>query len=474
MKILVVIILGSLSLGIVQADQMLIGTWETGKGERMDVLDGFKPNMGPVIRYSDGEVEGVYTWRIDTTSKELKMRYSSTVYALSDNGLNLLWNNKKWSKSKELETQGIVNLATDANSFIDGLTGHSWSGNSSSVGKMEFTRTFSNTEGVVTRFDQDQSLKSLDSWGIASGVLKIGSQVYLEIRITPQYLIGVDDDDDEFLVLNKGESRGEISQTSMLESREQFLAAMTTGAWRRPGGYRPDYIYRFRPIEGDLKGRVFQEGNNRLESTSVWEFSPATGAMKIGYTEYNGGITIDNLLVLVKKDGDQKSYLRDLTVEEKSFNIGDVKTIEISERTASKVMTATARQLSYEDQYTLFEFSEDGRTGYVHEWKSYPFQITGQSLKAEGWGSYEQIYLIEDYIVFGEGRGRKIDLRQSRLRPKSDAEAESDAKQSEQALAELQKGKVSLKIVRTDGSQETISLPIADLGELKSIEVVSE
>ena len=210
-----------------------------------------------------------------------------------------------------------------------------------------------------------------------------------------------------------------------------------------------------------------------LQSTSVWEFSPATGALKIGWDEYNGGMTVGDLLILVEQDGDQRPYLRDSSVEEKQFTTTDVKTIEVSERTASDVVNAIGRQLSYENEFTLFEFNQDGRTGYVHQWISYPFQIIGQSLKSD-WGSYEQIHLVEDYVVFGTGKGRKVDVRQSRLRPKTDAEAQSDAKQAEQELSEMQQGKVNVKITRMDGSEETVRLPITSLADLKSIVVVAE
>ena len=403
----------------------------------------------------------------------MAIRYSSGVYTVSDNGASFQWNNREWEKSKTLETEGIVNLKTDANAFIDALTGYSWFDNSSSAGGVEFTRTFSNTEGIVTRFDREQSLKALSSWGVASGALKVGHAVYLEARITPQYLIGVDDDDG-FIVLNKREARSEGSRTTMVEARETFLSAMTTGAWRRPGSYEPDTIYRFRPIEGDLKGRVFREQELRLKGTSVWEFSPATGALKIGYTEYNGGMTVGKLLILVEKDGDQTPYLRDSSVEEKQFTTTDVKTIPFSERTLPDVVGAIGRQLSLDNQFTLFEFNEDGRTGYVHDWKSFPFQITGQSLKTEGWGSFEQLHLVEDYVAFGEGWALKIDLRESRLRPKTDVEAEADAVLAKQELTEMQKGRVNLRLTRMDGTEETIPLPISSLADLKSIVVIAE
>ena len=130
-----------------------------------------------------------------------------------------------------------------------------------------------NTEGVVVKFDEKEALKALANWGVASGALKISSVVYLEARITPDYLIGVDKND-KFMVLNKGDVRTEGSRTTMVDAREKFLTAMTTGAWLQAAEYSSDSVYRFRPIEGDLKGRVFKEIESKLKGTSVWEFSP--------------------------------------------------------------------------------------------------------------------------------------------------------------------------------------------------------
>ncbi len=473
LRILLVVLLGTAIYGVAIADELLIGSWESNKGERIDILDGFKPNTGPVITYKNGEVNDITTWKIDPSSKELKIQYSSSKYSKSDDGGSFEWNSRTWTKSRNLETKGIANLKLDVDAFIDGLVGHSWSANSSKTGTVEFARTFSNTEGIVVRFDQEDALKALTNWGVASGTLKIGSVVYLEARITPEYLIGVDKNDG-FIVLNKGDIRTEGSRTTMVDAREEFLAAMTTGAWLQAGGYSPDSVHRFRPIEGDLKGRVFKEVESKLTETSVWEFSPATGALKIGYTEYNGGMTVDKLLVFLKKDGNQVSYLRDSSIDEKRFTTADVKVIDVSERNAPKIIETVARQLSYGSQYTLFEFNEDDRTGYVHEWNSYPFQITGQTLESGNWGTYKHIYIVEDYVAFDGRKGRKIDLRQSRLRPKSDHEAQADAEKAKLQLTEMQKGRVNWRIIRMDGSEETIPLPISSLADLKSIVVIAE
>ena len=176
LRTLLAVFLGAMVCGVTQADESLIGSWESDKGERIDILDGFKPNTGPVITYKKGKVSGITTWRIDPSSKELKIQYSSSKYTSYDDGVTLGWNNRTWKKLRNLETKGIANLKLDSNAFIDGLVGHSWSDNATKVGTVEFTRTFSNTEGVVVKFDEKEALKALANWGVASGAL-----------ITPSY-----------------------------------------------------------------------------------------------------------------------------------------------------------------------------------------------------------------------------------------------------------------------------------------------
>ena len=41
------------------ANQSLIGSWQNNEGMRMDIIDGFKPNVGPVIYWEkDGSTDG--------------------------------------------------------------------------------------------------------------------------------------------------------------------------------------------------------------------------------------------------------------------------------------------------------------------------------------------------------------------------------------------------------------------------------
>ena len=348
--------------------------------------------------------------------------------------------------AENLLEQAIVsfqtNLKEDQNAFLDQLTEFIWESHASDSARIEFTRTFSNTEGVTAQFDKEDKLSNLHSWGVASGVLKLGDSVYIEARITETYLIAMDSDDG-FIVLRRGKPRQEIARTDLRVARELFLKELATGAWEKPR-YSTTYTYRFRPLESDLRGLRFEESSKKLQSTEVWEYSVATGAMKIGYSEYIGGLLIGDVLVFVDDDGSQEIYHREPTIEKKHFTTVDTKTIPVSERTAFEVNDAIARQLSQEDTYFLFEFQSDGRTGYLHRWTSTPFQITGEGLKfSDGYTEHKKIYLIEDYIALGD-EGFKIDTRTSRLRPKTDAEAVSDATEAEQNLKTLQEGGVKL------------------------------
>ena len=74
LRILLVVWLGTAIYGVTLADELLIGSWESNKGERIDILDGFKPNTGPAITYRKGEVHDITTWKIDPSNKALRLK----------------------------------------------------------------------------------------------------------------------------------------------------------------------------------------------------------------------------------------------------------------------------------------------------------------------------------------------------------------------------------------------------------------
>ena len=126
--------------------------------------------------------------------------------------------------------------------------------------------------------------------------------------------------------------------------------------------------------------------------------------------------------------------------------------------------------------FTLFEFNIDNRTGYFHEWTSYPFQITGEALQIDDYypSKFEQLYLIEDYVVFDESFSKKIDTRKSRMKPKTDIESKEDSVKAIEVLDTESKVSLKIKIDLKDGTSKTIPIPVSSLLDLKSISVITQ
>jgi len=372
--------------------------------------------------------------------------------------------------------KNVIDVKQDPDAFINELTNYKWSSNSRKSDTKEFTKTFTSSEGIFSEFDNNNDLISISSWGIASGVMKIGDygSLYIEAKISDKFLLGVDDDD-AFLVLYKGDVKETSERVSLQDSREQFLSSLTTGAWLQKGGWGPDTVFRYRPVEGDLKGRVFREQDNKLIATEVWEYSPSTGSFLQSYIEYTAGLNIGEILVFVDKNGKQYPYYRDKSVEMKTFTLNDVKNIPITERLKDEISNTLNKQMSVGggNDFTLFEFNEDNRTGYFHEWVSSPFQITGQTLTIGDYDQFEKLYLVEDYVLFDDTIGRKIDTRESRMKPKTNDEAKKDSIEAKQTLEEETTSSIKIKIDLKDGSSTTIPIPVSSLNDLQSISVIT-
>jgi hypothetical protein len=468
------------------SNEALIGSWQNDEGLKMDLMRGFKPNVGPVIYWEDEEVSEIQTWKVNPNSNELEIYYESGIYDISSDGNQLHWNTASWKDKEDLlwkkiddiESKNVINIKKDPDAFVNILTSALWSSNVKKNDHKEFTKTFSSTSGILSGFNKERELDDLQSWGVASGVFTIGSSnLYVEALISDKYLIAVDANDN-FLVLYKGDVTEELERITLKDSREQFLSSLTTGAWKKISSYSPDSIFRFRPIEGELKGRVFVENDSKLISSSVWEYSPATGAFKEGYTEYLSGLNIGDLLVFVDKDGKQNALYRDNSVELIEFSASDVDNISISERSTTETKNTLNRQMSIGNgnDFTLFEFNIDNRTGYFHEWTSYPFQITGEALQIDDYypSKFEQLYLIEDYVVFDESFSKKIDTRKSRMKPKTDIESKEDSVKAIEVLDTESKVSLKIKIDLKDGTSKTIPIPVSSLLDLKSISVITQ
>jgi hypothetical protein len=110
----------------------------------------------------------------------------------------------------------------------------------------------------------------------------------------------------------------------------------------------------------------------------------------------------------------------------------------------------------------------------VHKWRSEPFTITGETFKDELIGKAENLYQVEDFVIFGEDDVFKIDVSPSRLRPKTDEEVASSVALQKKLKNEALSQSLVVKVLKKDGSTLDVKLPIGDFSEVENISVVRE
>ena len=81
---------------------------------------------------------------------------------------------------------------------------------------------------------------------------------------------------------------------------------------------------------GELEGEKLTIVDGRLYDDDNWEYSPSTGALKIGYSEYVGALVVNNTLALIDESGDQKFYNRLNNENKKLYTLGDVKSLPLN------------------------------------------------------------------------------------------------------------------------------------------------
>ena len=469
LRILFVLLL--MTPGIAFADDRVIGVWMNAEQNlRLDILDGFKSNRGVVLAIENGIETKLGNWETEdsTTTMRIGWRASPVTFWAPD---TFEWNDRAFKKQQEISEEGVVSLRQDKAGFIDRLTGSVWL--TSTEGRTAlFKSTFSTDSGVVETLSKDDDLDALSAWGIASGVLKIGRNVIIEARASRNYMIGLNERD-EFLVFRSSSPLSIGNRSDLATQRVEFLALLVTDAWQQV--FYDEYRdYRFRPIEGPFKGRRLYVKDGNLESFSTWEYSPSTGALRIGRTEYIGGLVIGNTLALMEKDGDQTFYKRKPGGLGKSFTVADVKISEINETRGAELAATLSGQFQNESYLYSFEFNEDQRTGYVHKWRSDPFTITGHELAVDLFREAERVYEIEDIVLFDERFALKRDATASRLRSKTQREVVEDRTNMEKRLERLEEQNLILRITDIYGKRYDISLPLSSLAEVTEFQLITQ
>jgi hypothetical protein len=362
-----------------------------------------------------------------------------------------------------------ISLKDNPKAFISTLQSRVWvTAIDSSVGV--FKPTFSNDSGVL-ELTNDGTIRNLKSWAVASGVLKIDRDVILEARISKNFFVGLNKRDRFIIFRGKEDAKG-LSLTDLKSEREAFFNQLLTGEWVTGG--RRNLTKRFRPIFGELAGKVISTKDDKLYRQKNWEYSPATGALKVGHTEYLRALIVNNTLALLERDGDQTFYSRSLSSSEKRYTLSDVKKTALNENSLDKVQAMLGLQTYRNEYFFLWEFNPGGRTGFLHQWKSEPFSITGETLSSEGIGKRNTLRQVEEFLVFDEDEVFQLDATVSRLRPKTDTEAEADAEKAIKAKTTALQTQLKVRVSMNNGKTIEVELPLTDFSEIASISLVTE
>ena len=462
--------------GTVFADDRVIGVWENKeKGIRLDILDGFKPNRGAVLAIEQQGETRIGSWETTASGTKLVVRYDEGP-VIFDGPKTFLWQKKIFRKVQGITEDGVVALRQDEKGFIASLVGSTWvtSGERGEYRQLVFKSTFSPDSGVVETFSKAGKPTALGPWGVSAGVLKVGRTVILEARVSKNYMVG-QNPQDKFIVFRAAESANPPIRIDLAQQRSEFLDALVTDSWRK---YEYSWFrdHKFRPIEGPFKGRMIVLDDKRLFDGSNWEYSPSTGVLKIGHREYVGGIVLGGTLALVKKDGQQEFYKRKADGAGKAYTVSDVKVHKIDETHATELAEVVGGQFQRREYLYSFEFSADGRTGFIHEWRSVPFTVTAHKLSPNELVAplgAETIYSVEDFVIFGDRTILKRDATASRLRPKTESEVLRDQQAMEAKIQELGRTRLILRVTHKNGDVRDIALPFASLAEIKGLELLT-
>jgi hypothetical protein len=461
-----------ISTASVTASQTLTGFWVSADGKTSyEIIDGFKANRGAVLAiYADSRTE-LGSWEFIDGSYELHLGwYSDKVTFVRDDVIQ--YRREAYTRNEDIGESEVISVKTNQASFIDKLTSTTWQDveNNRTV---NFRTTFSSDSGVVEQFSIEGELEGFNSWGVGSGIFKIGSMTLIESRVSDQYIIGMEQSD-SFMVYKSNGSASQVDRTNIKEERDLFFAALTTDAWFTVGSYTPVTIHRFRPIESELKGRVIQTRDDKLYTWNVWEYSPDSGAIRIGYTSYIGAVLVGDTMAFIDSSGDQQYYRRVIGGDNHRFTLGDVTSIPLSENNIEKIATLLNGQFQVGEYIYRFEFSENSLEGRLHKFVSEPFKIIGNRFNNTVIGNSQRLWAVEDVVIFDERNLLKRDTQKVWLKPLSEQEAVEMLSATKAATQSLMEKHVIVRVRTKDGKTIDVELPISNFSEIVDLALLVE
>ena len=157
-----------------------------------------------------------------------------------------------------------------------------------------------------------------------------------------------------------------------------------------------------------------------------------------------------------------------------TFSTADVRALQVNETEASALRRMLAGQFQRKDYLYRFEFGQGGDRGHIHEWRSVPFTVRAQSWSSDILADFETLYEVEDFVVMGDSRILKRDASIARLAPQSEAEMARDQARTAEQVKRSQQRRPVLRITRSDGSEETLVLPVDSMADISGIEIRAE
>lgn len=470
---IIFLITSTLSFSVVYAKDDFIGSWlDINDASTMEILDGFSPNVGAVL-FTDksGEIQaGKWTFSSDKLS--VRLGFFSNNAEIQDDG-SLLWNRRSFVRDTEAEnlSEARILLRRDPKAFVEALTVSRWR-TTLDTQQAVFQTTFATDAGVAV-LSRGEEISQLLSWGLSSGILRIGSQTIADARISGRYFVGITDSEN-FIVFIQDGLVGHTDRTSLEGERADFFELLLTDEWHSIQSSGRPNVHRFRQIDGELKGRVFAVRDRRLTSANEWEYSPATGALKIGWNEYIGALIIGDTLALLQSNGNQRFFIRpDNRLAGRRFNLSDVKRTPLSEQRLTDLARVLTGSFSLEDFSYIFEFSEDSRNGFIHEFRSIPFNVTGETFTSELFNRSGALFEVEEFVVFDGARAFMRDDSITRLAPISQDASLATAEITRQIIeGKMESGGLELRIIDMSGITHNIRLPIDFFEDIRTIEMV--
>lgn len=448
------------------AKSSIIGNWTSADNKlRYDFLEGFAPKRGVVIQYENGNAKSVKDWKI--SAKKIKIGYYNKKYEVV--GDSLIIGKKTFKKIPKGKFGKIIELKKEPQIFIDSLVDTYWL-NPIAKESYQYKKGFSSTSGIYS-LTKDQKRELLGSWSFANGVIKIDRSIYPNGRITGDFLILLTSRN-KFTVLKRGKKSPTLQTVELKKKGKEFIRKLVSGRWVTPSSYgTPDYK-EFRPIFGDLSGVVFNFDGPDYTGSSKWEYSLKTGSIKIGYPEYPNAQIQGPYLILLNKNGKTDQFVRPQGENITEFTHVDVKRLKVTETDTKNLRSLLERQWYLRPYTYKFIFEKNEKEGWLHQFRSYPFVVSGNTLKIKDFAKVKDIRFVDGKIVLGNNKKSYFsDSKIVRLAHQGEEEATKLANIQKKKLEEFKNSKLVLKIKMKNGESHVITLPVGEMKNVVSLSV---